>query len=447
MGLLSLFDYAIIAVGAVGFAYQAFCLLVGLLAKPYRFPEVPPKKYAVIISARNEKAVIGNLIDSINNQDYPKGYIDIWVVADNCTDNTADICRNKGAFVVERFNKNEIGKGYALSYLFENMRSGTFGESKIQTGPNGMSKQDVLRHYNQYEGFFIFDADNILESNYITEMNKVFSAGYKIVTSYRNSKNATTNWVSSGSALWFVKESRLLNNSRMLFGASCHVGGTGFMFAREIMIRNGGWKHHLLTEDLEFTMDSVLHGDKVGYAGNAILYDEQPVTFAQSWRQRLRWSRGFLQVFHNYGAKLIHNAFTLGNFSCLDLTLLMFPWILLSVIRVAVGAFYVACGFVSFSSQINSVLQIGISALLGALVLVFIAAITVFCEYKRIGATKKELVAFVLSFPLYVLSYIPISFVAIFSKVEWKPIEHGQGKESINANNLRNQMANKKENK
>ena len=151
-----------------------------------------------------------------------------------------------------------------------------------------------------YDAFFVFDADNKLDKHYIGEMNKGFQAGFKILTSYRNSVNLSDNWVSSGSALWFIRESRFVSASRMWLGNSCHVGGTGFMFSQEIMRRNNGWKFHLLTEDLEFTMDSVLHGDRIGYCGTAILYDEQPVTFAQSWRQRLRWSKGFLQVFRYY---------------------------------------------------------------------------------------------------------------------------------------------------
>lgn len=405
MGLLTVFDYTIITIGLFGFFYQVFCIVIGLFAKPYEFPEVPDKTYCVIISARNESAVIGNLLDSIKNQNYSHDKLDVWVVADNCTDNTAQICRDKGAYVVERQNQELIGKGYALSYLFDNMRK-------------------VKRH-EEYEAFIVLDADNILDRNYVSEMNKVFSAGYKVVTSYRNSKNFASNWVSSGSALWFVKESRLLNNSRMIFGASCHVGGTGFMFSKDIMERNNGWKHHLLTEDLEFTMDCVLHENKVGYAGKAMLYDEQPVTFAQSWRQRLRWSKGFLQVFSQYGEKLIRNAFSTGNFSCLDLTLLMFPWVFLQVVRIIIGAFYVIFGFVSLSSQLNSLYQIFLAMAIGGLLLMIIAGITVIGESKQIGASKKELVTFVFSFPLYVLSYVPISFVAIFSKVEWKPIVHG----------------------
>ncbi|GHT81591.1 N-acetylglucosaminyltransferase [Actinomycetota bacterium] len=332
MGILTLFDYSLVIIGLFGFAYQFFCIIVGWFGKPVRYPEAEPHYICAIISARNEKAVIGNLLDSLKAQDYPDQNLDIWVCADNCTDNTADICREKGAYVVERFNQDAIGKGYALSYLFSNMQAGTLGEAKITYDSDKIQERQKL-----YDAFLVLDADNILESNYITEMNKVFSADNKVITSYRNSKNFNSNWISSGSALWFVRESRLLNNSRSIFGTSCHVGGTGFMFDRSIMERNGGWKHHLLTEDLEFTMDTVLHGDRVAYCGTAVLYDEQPITFSQSWKQRLRWSKGFLQVFSNYGPLLIRRAFREGDFSCVDLTILIFPWILITLVQIPLG--------------------------------------------------------------------------------------------------------------
>ena len=167
----------------------------------------------------------------------------------------------------------------------------------------------------------------------------------------------------------------------MILGSSCHVGGTGFMFSREVMKRNKGWKFHLLTEDLEFTMDSILHGDRIGYCGTAILYDEQPVTFSQSWRQRLRWSKGFLQVFRYYGSALLKRAVRERDFSCIDI----------------------------------------ITSVLGLMAL---AALTIIVEHDQIGATNKELLAYVLSFPIYILSYVPISFQAIFAKAQWKPIAH-----------------------
>ncbi|MBT1180661.1 glycosyltransferase family 2 protein [Bifidobacterium sp. CP2] len=405
MVLLTVLDMLLFVVGAVGMIYQGACVLMSLFSKPVRFPEAPmDRRYAVLISARNEENVIGNLIGCIHDQTYPSDLIDIWLVADNCTDHTAQVVRDLGCHVVERHNDKLIGKGYALTYLLDHMID------------EGIA--------DDYDAYFVFDADNRLDRHYFEEMNKAFQSGFRILTSYRNSVNLNDNWVSSGSALWFIRESRFLNNSRMLFGSSCHVGGTGFMFSKEIMKRNKGWKFHLLTEDLEFTMDSVLHGDRVGYCGTAILYDEQPVTFAQSWRQRLRWSKGFLQVFRYYGPALIRRAVRERDFSAVDFTLLLCPFTVLGVARILLGLLFAAFGFVTWSSQLSSLTGWANGIVLSIVAMMGLAALTIVAERKQIGATNKELFAYVLAFPIYILSYVPISFQAIFSKAQWKPIAH-----------------------
>ena len=405
MVFLVVLDVLLMVVGGAGIIYQGVCILASLFSHEITFPAAPmDRRYAVLISARNEENVVGNLIDCIRSQTYPSELIDIWLVADNCTDETARVARDKGCHVVERFDSAKVGKGYALTYLLDQM---------IDKG-----LEDV------YDAYFVFDADNRLDPHYIEEMNKAFQSGFRILTSYRNSVNLSDNWVSSGSALWFIRESRFLNNSRMLFGSSCHVGGTGFMFSREIMKRNRGWKFHLLTEDLEFTMDSVLHGDRVGYCGTAILYDEQPVTFRQSWRQRLRWSKGFLQVFRYYGPALIRRAVRERDFSAVDFTLLLCPFTVLAIVRMVLGLFFALFGFVTWASQLGALVGWASGILMSVLGMMGLAALTIGVERDRIGASNKELLAYVLSFPVYMFSYVPISFQAIFSKAQWKPIEH-----------------------
>lgn len=409
MALLTVLDILLMIIGAAGLVYQGACIVMSLFAKPVRFPEAPmDKRYAVLISARNESNVIGNLIDSIRAQTYPSELIDIWLVADNCTDDTAAVVRARGCHVIERQNKELVGKGYALTFLLNSM---------IESGAA-----------DPYDAFFVFDADNKLDRHYFEEMNKAFASGFRILTSYRNSVNLNDNWVSSGSALWFIRESRFLNNSRMILGSSCHVGGTGFMFSQEVMRRNKGWKFHLLTEDLEFTMDSILHGDRIGYCGTAILYDEQPVTFAQSWRQRLRWSKGFLQVFRYYGPALIKRAVRERDFSCIDFTLLLCPFTVLGAIRTVLGVLFAALGFVTWSSQIGALSGWASGIVFAIIGFMALAGLTIVAERDHIGATNKELFAYALSFPIYLLSYVPISFQAIFSKAQWKPIQHKGGR-------------------
>lgn len=168
----------------------------------------------MLIAARNEAAVIGGLLDSLRQQTYDPALLTVFVVADNCTDGTADIARRRGAVVYERFNHINVGKGYALDFLTQHIKADY---------PDG------------FDGYFVFDADNVLSPDYIERMNAVFSGGYEIVTSYRNSKNYADNWISAGYALWFLRESRYLNGARMRLGTSAAVGGTGFLFSQRIL--------------------------------------------------------------------------------------------------------------------------------------------------------------------------------------------------------------------
>ena len=243
------------------YCYQGIYVIIALLGKKkkknYNTEAKTLHKYAFIIAARNENAVIGNLIDSIKNQNYPSELIDVIVVADNCTDNTAEISRQHGAIVYERFNNILIGKGYAMDYVF----------NKIC---------EERGDYTCYDGYFVFDADNIIDVNYVREMNKVFDSGYKVVTSYRNSKNYDTNWITAGYSLWFIREAKYLNNPRMMMQTSGAVSGTGYRVDSSIIKKNHGWKCNLFTVDIEFTVTNILDGEKVGYCEDAMFYDEQP---------------------------------------------------------------------------------------------------------------------------------------------------------------------------
>ena len=178
------------------YAYQAVYLVAALLKKQKVFKAKKLHRYGVLIAARNEEAVIAQLIRSVRAQKYPEELIDIFVVADNCTDNTAQAAREAGAVVYERHNTYAVGKGYALRFLLENIFK-NFGEYA-------------------YDGFFVFDADNILDENFISEMNNVFDNGYKVVTSYCNSKSFGDNWISAGYSIFFLREAACqLNRARI----------------------------------------------------------------------------------------------------------------------------------------------------------------------------------------------------------------------------------------
>ena len=282
MSTVEMINLIIMCVFLLCYSYQFVYIPIGLLTqRKYSYLESRGKRVAVLIAARNEQAVIGELIDSIRAQDYPQQLIDIIVGADNCTDRTAETARGRGARVFERQDTEHVGKGYVLNFLLYRLQ--TLGLS--------------------YDAYIVLDADNILDPGFIAAMCGCAERGHDIVTCYRNSKNYGDNWLSAGIGLWFLRESRYLNGARAAVGSSCAVSGTGFLFTRRILERCGGWRFFLLTEDIEFTIDNVTGGVKIGYCPDAITYDEQPVTFRQSWRQRMRWSKGYLQVFRKYAAR------------------------------------------------------------------------------------------------------------------------------------------------
>jgi cellulose synthase/poly-beta-1,6-N-acetylglucosamine synthase-like glycosyltransferase len=328
--------------------------------------------------------------------------VTVFVIADNCTDNTAGVARVAGAKVYERFNKTYIGKGYALEELTRRIRD-DYGAV--------------------YDGYFVFDADNILENNYIAEMNKTFSDGYEIVTSYRNSKNYGDNWISSGYALWFLRESKYLNNSRHLIGSSCAVSGTGFLFSQRILDKTGGWCFYLLTEDIEFSVQQILDGEKIGFCRDAVLYDEQPIKFRQSLRQRMRWAKGYLQVFRKYGFKLIGGIFK-GSFAAFDMTMSIMPAIILTCVGIVANVSIAIIGAVNGDNLLIALDSLGESLRNAYLLVYALGLITTISEWRNIHTSVLRKIVYTFTFPLFMFTYIPISFIALFAKVTWKPIEH-----------------------
>ena len=372
-------------------------------------------KFAFIIAARNEQAVIGNLINSIKQQNYPAELIDVIVVADNCTDDTAQIAREHGAICYERFNNMLVGKGYALDYCFNKIVE-QFGD------------------YTAYDGYFIFDADNVIDKNYVKEMNKVFDRGYNVITSYRNSKNYDTNWITPGYSLWFIREAKYLNNPRMMLKTSCAVSGTGFLVNSSIIKKNNGWKFNLLTEDIQFSVVNILEGEKIGYCESAMFYDEQPTTFKQSWNQRMRWSKGFYQVMFRYGRELIAMMFKKREMfvSCYDMFMTLAPATLLSIGCILLNLIFLAYGATDVH-MLRRILPgtLGSIAFAGVnfyLLMFSIGFITLVTEWNKILAPANKKIKSLFTFPLFMITYVPISLVALVKKVEWKPIAHSISK-------------------
>lgn len=385
------------------YSYQFFYTLLVLFKKKKKLGEGVPHRIAVLTCARNEESVIHQLIDSLKRQDYDKSLYEIFVLADNCTDRTAEVARESGATRVwERENHEQVGKGYALDYL--------------------LGKIDEEFGAHTFDAYVVFDADNLVSPNYLTEINRVYCAGYEMVASYRNSKNYGDSWISAGSGMWFIREARFLNGARVALGASAWLAGTGFLFSRKIKEEQGGWPFHTLTEDVEFMIDNALRGYRAGYAEDAEFFDEQPIGFMESFWQRLRWARGGLQVFGKYWKRLLGRCLR-GDFSCMDYTVSIAPAYALSVFAMLFNMVGIVVTLIG--GEFLTVLPILLFMVAAVMLLVLVfATITTVSEWKKLHTSPWKKILYIFTFVPFMLSYIPIAFFAMVMPVKWRETKH-----------------------
>ncbi|MBQ2881444.1 MAG: glycosyltransferase, partial [Clostridia bacterium] len=376
-------------------------LIAVLFRKKYlTYGIVEKRRYAVLICARNEENVVGKLIESIQMQDYPSELVDIYVLADNCNDNTAAEAKKSGAEVFVRNDQTKVGKGYALNYLY----------AKI-----------ILKKGDIYDGFFVFDADNLLAKDYISKMNRSFKGGMHVVTGIRNTKNFADNWISACYGIGWFFQSGLLNKGRSVLGIPCFVTGTGFLIGSAVLKQKGGWNCFTLTEDCEFTVDCALSGIEIGICSDAEIYDEQPTSLRVSWAQRLRWMRGKYQILGKYWKPLLKGIFSKKFLICFDSFSNIFPTGFFVFISAVFTVFQIAVSSGTFETFVPSLISIIAKTYLSMSLL---GILTLIVWWKNIKVKSFKKILLTLFYPIHVASYVPITFVAAFRKIEWTPIKH-----------------------
>ena len=405
-----IFNTIVGLVFSVCFLYQVVFFFIGLIRGQVKIP--PAKKqhtYAFFNAAHNEEAVIANLVKSIKDQDYPSELIDVFVVADACTDNTAQAAREAGAIVYERNDLSRKGKSWVMDYGFDR----------------------ILREYpGKHEAFFIFDADNLLSRDYVTIMNDAFDQGYLALTSYRNSKNFGSSWISSAYATWFIREARYLNNARMICHTSCAVSGSGYLVSAKLIEGMKGWDFHTLTEDIQFSTFCAIHGVRIGYAP-AEFFDEQPVTLKASIKQRMRWTKGFYQVLFTYGRHMFKSIGKFHRFAAYDMLMVVGPAMLLTLMCLLVNVTFIAVGslshgFLATDAEIEMAIGSVIMMLAYMYGTFFVMGLsTTITEWKHIHCPQKwRIFTNLFTFPLFMFTYVPLTVAALFLKVDWVPTPH-----------------------
>lgn len=398
MKYLYLLQQALIWIITIYWLYQivvSFCSLIKLKDKKMLIEK--NHKFMAIIPAHNEENVIKNLVESLNEQDYPKELYDIYVIADNCSDATAEIAKASGAIVYKRFDEQNKTKGAALNW---------FLHQKIEENAD-------------YDAFCVFDADNIVDKNFIKNMNKKLCQGEEIVQGYRDIKNPTDSWISAGYAIFYWMMNRFYHLARYNLGLSPLINGTGFMVKFDI-IKPDGWQTVTLTEDIEFSLINIAKGRKLGWATDAIVYDEQPVGFKQSWSQRSRWTVGHIQCMKNYTKDLANGVKEHKSLMNFDGLLYMFgiPMMILTFALLGINTLLYMGAEMTFADLIANYARY----LIATFILPIITSMGIMILDKR---EIKPMLFGLLCYPLFLGSWILINIKCLIKPdTKWEKIEH-----------------------
>ena len=399
MEYLYIIREALVWIITIFWLYQimvSLCSLIKLKDKPLKVEK--DHRFMAIIPAHNEENVVSNLIESLKKQNYNKELYDIYVIADNCTDNTAKVAKDAGAIVYERFDESKKTKGYALNW---------FLQQKI--------KEDA-----PYDALFVFDADNIVDQDFIKNMNKKLCQGEDVVQGYRDIKNPTDSWITAGYAIFYWTMHRFYHLARYNLGLSPLLNGTGFMVKFDV-IKPDGWQTKTLTEDIEFSLQRIIKGKKLGWATDAIVYDEQPVGFKQSWSQRSRWTVGHMQCMKEYTMQLANAAKekkTMMNFDGFLYIIGSIPMFILTLVLLGSNFLMYAGEGMTQTELVINILRY----LLPTFLLPIGTALIVMALDRR---PIKPMVKGLLCYPMFMGSWLVINFKCLFKRnTTWEKIEH-----------------------
>jgi 1,2-diacylglycerol 3-beta-glucosyltransferase len=248
----------------------------------------------VVIPAHDEATQVQAAIASVSACDYPLSRRRIVVVADNCSDATADIARAAGAEVWERRDPARRGKGYALGWAF------------------AMLVGDVAA-----EAIAVVDADCEVSANFLTALVARVHAGADavqvryVISDPERSASAALRW--AGFAL--VNVVRPMGRTEL--GASSGLLGTGMAFSRRLLLRSP-WRAVSFAEDREQHMRWVLAGCRVAFANEAEVRAPAAASRAGQVAQERRWESGRLALLKEFTSPLLWRFLQTGEVSALD---------------------------------------------------------------------------------------------------------------------------------
>ena len=286
-----------LAVLALPAAYLLLLTFAGLFVRrnTVQSGAAPETKFAILVPAHNEATLLPLLLESVRNNDYPAQLYEVFVVADNCTDATAEIGRSLGAVVYERSDAQLRGKPHALKWLIGRLADRS----------------------EEFDAYLFLDADSQVSSNFLAAMDRNLREGYQAVQSYYAVSNPAASPLSALRYIAFVLKHNVRPMGKRALGLSCGLFGTGMAFSREIIERYG-WESFTLAEDIEHFMKLTNDGVAVRFAHEAVLWSDMPTSFEEARGQNLRWERGRLDMARRFSLPFLVQGLLKGDMRKVD---------------------------------------------------------------------------------------------------------------------------------
>jgi len=304
LGVLEFILILIVAYSTIAGAYQL------MLALSYYITTAPglvstekEKRFAILVPAHNEELLIADFCINVLNINYPKDLYDVFIIADNCTDRTVEICSQYPVSILIRNDTSKTGKGYALEWALENI--------------------DI----DQYDAVMVLDADTHADEHILTSLESMLASGEVAIQCYIEVPNRNETWFTR-----LIYLSRTINDvfyhyAKYKLGLSAYLMGTGMCFSTDLL-KNMKWNAFTLSEDWEYYAKLIERGYKIAFAKEAVVLQQESSTLKQATSQRLRWASGRFYVVKSLGIRLLLKGIRARNIVMADasLALLLPNW-------------------------------------------------------------------------------------------------------------------------
>lgn len=403
-------------IGIIGIVliFVGFLISIVLLfaSKNNNNTPVPKKnngKYAILIPARNESKVIEDLLISIVNQSRKIKPGDVYIIVEDRNDPTVLIAHKYKMKIIFKKDLSLKRKGYALNDAVS----------------------EILKSGRKYDAYFIMDADNVLDVDFVKNMEKSIEAGYDIGIGYRNCKNGNDSVVAASSALTFSMINEFSNRKKLSDTRTLTISGTGFYIRGSVLENLGGYPFHSLTEDYELTLYSVLNNLTTTYNPDAKFYDEQPVLYSKSIVQRTRWIKGYFEARRKY-IRSIRGSITKNdkNFASKLTEVVGVKQYILMVVGAILYLLSKFADIIINADIFSNIIRIFAFTLLIYMALVIFTAILFILEDGKLNLSRKMKIKALFFNPIFLAGYVRCAVIALFNKnLGWEVIEHNRNLE------------------